>query len=76
MWARGDQKLGTSLEVQWLRISAPNAGDLGSIPDQGTRSHMPQLTVHVLLQLKDPASHNEDQKSPQATTKTQQSQNK
>ena len=28
--------------VQWLRLRAPNAGHLGSIPGQGTRSHMPQ----------------------------------
>ena len=28
-----------SLVVQWLRLCAPNAGDLGSIPGQGTRSH-------------------------------------
>ena len=29
--------------VQWLRLQAPSAGDLGSIPSQGTRSHMLQL---------------------------------
>ena len=29
--------------VQWLRLHAPNAGGMGSIPGQGTRSHMPQL---------------------------------
>ena len=28
--------------VQWLRLSAPNPGGLGSIPGQGTRSHMLQ----------------------------------
>ena len=28
---------------QWLRLCAPSAGDLSSIPGQGTRSHMPQL---------------------------------
>ena len=28
---------------QWLRLHAPKAGVLGSIPGQGTRSHMPQL---------------------------------
>ena len=33
----------TSLMAQWLRIWAPNAGGLGSILGQGTRSHMPQL---------------------------------
>ena len=37
------QDLGTSLVVQWLRLRAPNAGGLGSIPGQGTRSHMLQL---------------------------------
>ena len=33
---------GTSLVVQWVRYPAPNAGDLGSIPGQVTKSHMPQ----------------------------------
>ena len=33
--------LGTSLLVQWLGLWAPNAGDVGLIPGQGTRSHMP-----------------------------------
>ena len=33
--------LGTSLVVQWLRLCALNAGGLGSIPGQGTRSRMP-----------------------------------
>ena len=36
--------MGTSLVVQWLRLCAPNAGSLGLIPDQGTRSHMLQLS--------------------------------
>ena len=31
---------GTYLVVQWLRLSAPNADDLGSIPGLRTRSHM------------------------------------
>ena len=31
--------------VQWLKIRAPNTGDLGSIPCRGTRSHMPQLKI-------------------------------
>ena len=34
---------GTSLVVQWLKLQAPNAGSPGSIPGQGTTSHMPQL---------------------------------
>ena len=29
-----------SLVVQWLRLHASKAGALGSIPGQGTRSHM------------------------------------
>ena len=33
----------TSLVVQWLRLHDPNAGDPGSIPDGGTRSHTLQL---------------------------------
>ena len=31
------------LLVQWVRLCTPNAGGLGLIPGQGTRSHMPQL---------------------------------
>ena len=31
--------------VKWLRPCAPNAWGLGSIPGQGTRSHMPQLKI-------------------------------
>ena len=34
---------GTSLVVQWLKLGAPKAGGPGSIPSQGTGSHMPQL---------------------------------
>ncbi|TEA29277.1 hypothetical protein DBR06_SOUSAS14810096, partial [Sousa chinensis] len=33
---------GISLVVQWLRLHAPSAGGPGSIPGQGTRSHMLQ----------------------------------
>ena len=33
--------------VQWLRFHAPNAGGLGLIPGQGTRSRMPQLRAHM-----------------------------
>ena len=36
---------GTSLVVQWLRLHTPNAGGQGSIPGQGTRSHMSQLKI-------------------------------
>ena len=48
---------GTSLVVQWLRLQAPNAGGPGSIPGQGTRSHMPQLRV---AETQDSTCHNED----------------
>ena len=41
-------KLGTSCMVQWVRLCTPNAVGPGSIPGQGTRSHMPQLSVHML----------------------------
>ena len=33
--------LGTSQVVQWLRLHASNAGGMGLIPGQGTRSYMP-----------------------------------
>ena len=36
---------GTSLVVQWLRLWAVNAGGLGLIPGQGTRSLMLQLRL-------------------------------
>ena len=39
---------GTSLVVHWLRLPSLNAGGLGLIPGHGTRSHMPQLSVHML----------------------------
>ena len=44
--------LGTSLVFQRLRLQVPNAGGPGSIPGQGTRSH--------ILQLKDPTCSKED----------------
>ena len=31
--------------VQWLRLYAPNAGGLGLIPGQGTKSHMLQIKI-------------------------------
>ena len=37
--------IGTSLGVCWLGLHTPKAGDLGSIPGQGTRSHMLQLSL-------------------------------
>ena len=31
--------------AQWLRLPTPNAGGLGSIPGQGTRSYILQLKI-------------------------------
>ena len=39
--------------MQWLRLYAPSAGDLGSILGRGTRSHMLQIRV-CMLELKIP----------------------
>ena len=41
-------RIGTSLVVQWLRFCASSGGGPGSIPGQGTRSHMLWLRVHML----------------------------
>ena len=61
-----------------VRLSAPTAGGLGSIPGQGTRSHMPQLRVYMQklkiphVVTKDPACGNEDRRSrgPQLRSST------
>ena len=47
----------TSLVVQWLRLCTPNAGGLGLIPGQRTRSHISQLRVWM-PKLKDPTCRN------------------
>ena len=46
----------TSLVLRWLRICVSNAGGPGSIPGQGTRSHMAQKSL--LIAIKDPVCHN------------------
>ena len=33
----------TALVAQWLTLYVPNAGSLGLIPGQGTRSHILQV---------------------------------
>ena len=38
---------GTSLVGWWLRLKTPNAGAPGSIPGQGARYHMLQLSFHA-----------------------------
>ena len=48
--------------VQWLGLHTPNAGGAGSVPGQGTRSHMPQpkipyaatRTPHATMKTEDP----------------------
>ena len=49
---------GTSLVAQWVRRSAPNAGDPGSIPGQGTRSHMHATTKSSHATTKKPTCRN------------------
>ena len=48
-----------SLVVQWLQLHAPNAGDPGWIPDQGTRPHMLQLKSSYAA-TEDPKCCNQD----------------
>ena len=38
---------GTTLVAQWLSLNCPNAGALGLIPGQGTRSHTQQLKIQT-----------------------------
>ena len=62
--------------VQGLRLRTPNAGGLGSIPDQGSRSHMlqprvctPQLKIsHVARKIKDPTCGSQDSAQPNKDT--------
>ena len=51
---------GTSLVVLWVRLHAPNAGGPGSIPCQGTGSHMHAATKSSHAATGDPACHNKD----------------
>ena len=44
-WFSRRTTLGTSLVAQWLTLCTPNAGGLGSIPSQETRSHVLQLKI-------------------------------
>ena len=48
-----------SVVVHWLGLQAPNAEGPSSIPDQGTRSHVPQLKIpHAAMKMEDPVCHN------------------
>ena len=48
----------TSLVAQWIRLHTPNAGGPGSIPAQGTRSHMHATTKSPNATTKEPWSRN------------------
>ena len=48
---------GTSLVAQWRRLRAPKAGGPGSIPGQGTKSHMHATTKSSHATTKEPVSH-------------------
>ena len=53
--------------AQWLRLRTPNAGGLGLIPDQGTRSqmHVSSKSLHATA-----GAHVPQLRSWQAATKT------
>ena len=53
--------------VPWLRLCAPNAGGLGSIPGQATRFHMHAATKSSHATTKE--SGELQLSSPRATTK-------
>ena len=61
-WRLHTPREGTSLVVQWLRRHASSAGGLGSIPGQGSGSHMLQLKIPY-APTKNPVFHNEVQRS-------------
>ena len=43
--------------VQWLRLHAPSAGGLGSIPGHRTRSHISQLEIpYSTVEIKNPGA--------------------
>ena len=45
VWGILKSPMGTSLVVQWLIFHASSARDLGSVPGQGTWSHIQQLKI-------------------------------
>ena len=44
--------------AQWLRLHMPSAGDPGSIPGQGTRSHTHTTTKSLHATTKEPMCRN------------------
>ena len=58
--------IGTFLVVQWLELCTLNAGGPGSILGQGTRYHMPQLSLQLRIShvtTDDPPNCKEDRRS-------------
>ena len=55
--------------VQWVRLHAPNAGGLGSIPGGGTRSRTHAATKSLHAATKGPTCHNEDPWQPKEIKK-------
>ena len=53
-----DETQGTSLVAQWIRLCTPNAGVPGSIPGQGTKSHVHAATKSSHATTKEPTCHN------------------
>ena len=53
-----NRRFGTSLVAWWIRLCAPNAGGLGSILGQGTRSHMHATTKRLHATTKEPTCCN------------------
>ena len=49
---------GTSLVMQWIGLHTPSAGGPGSIPSQGTRSHIHAATESPHATTKEPWSRN------------------
>ena len=47
----GTSRNETSLVVRWLKLHTPNAGGPGSIPSQGTGSHIQQLRPRVVKEI-------------------------
>ena len=57
-------KIRSSLVVQWLKLHAPDAGGPGSIPGQGSRSHLLQLKIpHLATKIEDPCTATKTQHS-------------
>ena len=58
-WKTPEKSYGGDLVVQRLRLHVPSTGGPGLIPDQGTRSHMPQLKIlRAETKIENPASQN------------------